>query len=149
MVAVSAGICIAAFVTDRLDGYLARKFDVACVHGRLWDSLGDKAFYCATIIAFNAQTLLDPLISWALIVREVALYITRILYIHNLSKIEQNRPLTTLHGFCMCVTIILGLFGMYARTEHLAFNIYPYMQGMASAAFLFGIGSLVHYLRIR
>ena len=149
LLAVSLGICIAAFATDRLDGYLARKLNVASVYGRLWDSLGDKAFYCATIVAFNAQAFLDPLISWALIVREVALYITRILYIDNLPKIEQNRPLTKLHGYCMCLTILLGLFRMYAITEHVAIEVYPYMQVTAFAAFIFGMGSLIHYLRIR
>src|SRR5215217_1835455 len=76
----SVAVCIVALVTDLLDGYLARRRKVASIHGRLWDSLGDKSFYAAIIIAFNAQGFLGVLVSWALLVREVVLYITRILF---------------------------------------------------------------------
>src|SRR2546423_15423205 len=81
---VSVAACAVALATDVLDGYFARRLQVASIHGRLWDSLGDKAFYAAIIIAFNAHGFLGPLVSWALIVREVALYITRLLFIEKL-----------------------------------------------------------------
>src|SRR2546423_3381568 len=81
---VSVALCVVALATDVLDGYFARRLQVASIHGRLWDSLGDKSFYAAIIIAFNAQGFLGPLVSWALIAREVALYITRILFIEKL-----------------------------------------------------------------
>src|SRR5437764_6849537 len=67
---VSVAVCIAALVTDLLDGYFARRWKVASIYGRLWDSLGNKSFYAAVIIAFNAQGFLGELVSWALIVRE-------------------------------------------------------------------------------
>jgi phosphatidylglycerophosphate synthase len=122
---------------------------VASVHGRLWDSLGDKAFYIAAIIAFNAQGFLDPLLSWALIIREVALYITRILFIENLPKIEQTRPFTNWHGYFMYLLIILGLFQMYVEIRGMSFTIYPFIQVSAGAALIFGIASMVHYLKLR
>src|SRR5258708_15341799 len=112
-VAVSA--CVVALVTDLLDGYSARRLRVASIHGRLWDSLGDKAFYAAVIVAFNAQGFLGPLISWALIVREVSLYITRVLFIEKLPSIEKIRPWTNWHGYFMYITIILGLLRMYTE----------------------------------
>jgi phosphatidylglycerophosphate synthase len=146
---LSTALCVIALATDVLDGYFARRLHVASVRGRLWDSLGDKAFYIATLIAFNAQGFLDPLISWALIVREVALYITRILFIEKLPKIEQIRPLTNWHGYFMYLTIVLGLSRMYAEVTGLSFTIYPYMQVSAYAALAFGLASLVHFLKIR
>src|SRR5260370_27737787 len=77
---VSVAVCGLALVTDVLDGYLARRLGVATVAGRHWDSLGDKAFYVSVIVAFLSNGLLGSLLSWALLFREVALYITRILY---------------------------------------------------------------------
>jgi phosphatidylglycerophosphate synthase len=148
MLFLCGALCLAAFGTDRLDGYLARRLKVASVEGRLWDSLGDKSFYAAAIIAFNSQGFLAPTLSWALIVREVALYITRILYIRNLPKIERTRPLTKLHGYCLCLTILLGLLRMYSEIHGLNLNVGPYMQVSACVALFGGLGSLVHYLRL-
>jgi phosphatidylglycerophosphate synthase len=145
---VSFGLCLAALVTDILDGYIARKLAVASVHGRHWDSLGDKAFYIAVIIAFNSNNLLGPLISWGLLVREVALYITRILYIEKLRDIERIRPFTNWHGYFMYVTIILGFISLYGRIKALDLDLYVYIQVSAYAALAFGLGSIIHYIKL-
>src|SRR5437870_11582138 len=123
---VSIAVWLVALVTDILDGYFARRLQVASVHGRLWDSLGDKAFYVAIIIAFNAQGFLGPVVSWALIVRELVLYITSILVIEKLPNIERIRPWTNWHGYFMYLTIILGLSRMYAEIHGLSLAIHQY-----------------------
>lgn len=148
LVYVSIAVCVVALVTDLLDGYLARRLKVASVHGRLWDSLGDKSFYAAIIIAFNTQGFLGPLVSWGLITREVALYITRVLFIEKLPKIEQIRPWTNWHGYFMYLTIVLGLARMYAETHGISFPVYPYMQASAYSALLFGVASIVYFLKL-
>lgn len=144
----SVVVCVIALVTDMLDGYFARRWQVASVYGRLWDSLGDKSFYAAIIIAFNAEGFLGSLVSWALIAREVALYITRILFIEKLPNLEQIRPWTNWHGYFMYLTIILGLLRMYADIRGLSFPIHPYMQVSAYAALAFGIASIIHFLKL-
>jgi|GEM_PF-1124969 len=146
---VSIALWLVALATDILDGYFARRLQVASIHGRLWDSLGDKAFYAAIIIAFNAQGFLGPLVSWALIVREIALYITRILYIEKLPKIERIRPSTNWHGYFMYLTIVLGLSRMYADIHGLSLSIHPYMQASAYAALACGVASIIHFLKLR
>jgi phosphatidylglycerophosphate synthase len=148
---VSIGSCLVALATDVLDGYLARRLHVASIRGRLWDSIGDKSFYAAIIIAFNTQGFLGPLISWALIVREVVLYITRVLYIENLPKIEQIRPSTNWHGYFMYLTIILGLSRMYAEIHGFSFPfpIHLFIQVSAYAALACGVISIIHFLRLR
>src|SRR5205085_10106144 len=123
----SGALWVIALTTDLLDGYLARRWKVASKDGRFWDSMGDKSFYAAVIIAFNSQGFLSPLISWALIAREVALYVTRILFSEKLPNLEQTRPWTKWHGYLMHVTLVLGLWRMYAEIHSLAFSIYPYM----------------------
>jgi phosphatidylglycerophosphate synthase len=138
-----------AFITDILDGYFARRFEVASIHGRLWDSLGDKAFYAGIIVAFNSQELLSPLLSWGLIVREITLYITRILYIENLPKIEAIRPFTNWHGYFMYLTIVLGLASMYVRIREIPVDLYSYIQGSATLALLCGIASIIHFYTLK
>jgi len=145
----SAAICVVALVTDVLDGYLARHLKVASIHGRMWDSLGDKSFYVAIIVAFNAHAFLGPIVSWGLLVREIALYITRVLFIEKLPLIERIRPWTNWHGYFMYLTIVLGLLRMYAEIHAIAISLNTYMQISAYAALAFGLVSVVHFLRLR
>jgi cardiolipin synthase len=145
---VSILLFVIAWATDLLDGYLARKFRIASTYGRHWDSLGDKAFYTAAIVAFNSQGFLAPLLSWALIFREIALYITRILFIENLPKMTRLHPFTKWHGYFMYLTIIWGIFRMYAELRSLPFSSYPYMQVSACAALAFGIASIIQFIRL-
>jgi phosphatidylglycerophosphate synthase len=135
-------------MTDVLDGRLARRLGVASIDGRLWDSLGDKAFYTAIIISFNAHGFLDPLVSWGLLVREIALYITRVLYIKNLPLIERIRPWTNWHGYFMYLTIVLGLWRMHTIANGYSSPLHPYMQAAAYAALVFGIASIIHQVTL-
>jgi phosphatidylglycerophosphate synthase len=148
---VSVGLCLVALLTDLLDGYLARRLQVDSIHGRLWDSLGDKSFYAGIIIAFQTQGFLGPLVCWCLIVREIALYITRVLFIEKLPKIEEIRPSTNWHGYFMYITIVLGLSRMYAEIHGLSFPfpIHLSMQISAYAAVACGVFSIIHFLRLR
>jgi phosphatidylglycerophosphate synthase len=124
---------------------------VDSILGRHWDSLGDKSFYAAIIIAFNAQGFLDPLVTWALIVRELGLYITRILYAEKLPQIERIRPSTNFHGYFMYLIMLLGLARMYAEIHALSFpiSIHISMQVAAYAAVTSGVVSIIHYLKLR
>jgi CDP-diacylglycerol--glycerol-3-phosphate 3-phosphatidyltransferase len=144
----SAALWMFALTTDLLDGYLARRWKVASQYGRFWDSMGDKSFYAAVIIAFNAQGFLSPLISWALIAREIALYVTRILFSEKLPNIEQIRPWTNWHGYFMHLTLVLGLLRMYAEIHVLSLSLHPYMQLSALAALVFGVVSIFKFLKL-
>jgi phosphatidylglycerophosphate synthase len=146
---VSVILIVIALVTDLLDGFFARKLDVASIHGRLWDSLGDKAVYAGIIVAFNSHGFLAPVLSWGLLVREVALYITRVLYIENLPKVEQIRPFTNWHGYFMYLMIILGFMSMYIEIKGFSVDLYGYIQGAALLALICGIASIIHYLRLK
>lgn len=145
---VSLALCVMAFATDVLDGFCARRFGVASIKGRHWDSLGDKTFYVAVIVAFLSNNLLGPLICWALLTREVALYITRILFIEKIDQVEQIRPYTNWHGYFFYATIVLGLAQMYARLNSSAIDLYPYTQMVAIASLAFGVASIFRYLRL-
>lgn len=144
----SGVLWIVSLTTDLLDGYLARRWKVATQYGRFWDSMGDKSFYAAVIIAFNAQGFLSPLISWALIAREIALYVTRILFSEKLPNIEQIRPWTNWHGYFMHLTLILGLLRMYAEIHVLSLTLHPYMQLSALAALALGVVSIFKFLKL-
>jgi phosphatidylglycerophosphate synthase len=146
----SAALWGVSLTTDLLDGYLARRWRVDTILGRLWDSMGDKSFYAAMIVAFNTQGFLGPLISWALIAREVALYVTRILYSDKLPNIEDVRPWTDSHGYFMHLTLVLGLVRMYTELRGLTvpLPIHPLMQVSAFIALVLGVASIFLFLNL-
>ena len=86
--------------------------------------------------------------SWGLIAREISLYITRVLFIEKLPKLEQIRPWTNWHGYFMYAVIVLGLLQMYGETHGLTLSLYLYMQVAAYSAFVFGVASIVAFLKL-
>ena len=149
LIVISFGLVIIYFVTDIFDGFLARKLNVTSMSGRQWDSLGDKSFYIAVIISFLDNGILNPLISWGLIVREVALYILRLLYIEKLPQLEDIRPYTNWHGYFMYLLIALGFVHMYGKIQGAHFELYTYIQIAALCSLLFGIGSIFKFLSLK
>lgn len=145
---ISVALCAAALATGILDGFLARRLGVASTNARHWDSLGDKAFYVAVIVAFLTNGLLGPVLSWALLLREVALYITRILFIENIGQIERIRPCTNWHGYFMYGTIVLGMAEMYGRIYGASIELYAYIQMTAIIALAFGVASIFAFIRL-
>ena len=146
---LSIAITILAALTDMADGKLARALGVASVTGRQWDSLGDKAFYIAVIVAFLENGMLFSVLAWGLLVREVALYIMRVLYIDNLPEVERIRPYTNWHGYFMYAVIVLGFLEMHARIQGLESGLYVLIQCFALGALAFGLLSIVKYVTLK
>lgn len=145
---ICVGICAVALLTDILDGFFARRLGVASTEGRHWDSLGDKSFYIAIVVSFLSNQLLLTVLAWGLLAREVALYITRILYIQNLGRVEEIRPFTNWHGYFMYGLIVLGFIEMFGRVNHQNYSLYLPIQLAALAALGCGVASIFAYVRL-
>ncbi len=50
---VATGIFVAAILTDLIDGYVARKYDLITDFGKLWDPIADKALTGAAFISLS------------------------------------------------------------------------------------------------
>jgi len=57
---VAAGLFILAAVTDALDGYLARKWQVVSKFGRIMDPFCDKILVLGAVIYLGSPRFLDP-----------------------------------------------------------------------------------------
>ncbi|MCG8509963.1 MAG: CDP-alcohol phosphatidyltransferase family protein, partial [Rhodospirillales bacterium] len=145
---VSIVVCGIALMTDIADGLLARYWKVHSVLGRQWDSLGDKPFYIAIIIAFLDNGFLSSIIAWGLITREISLYILRVLYIEKLPKLEEIRPYTNWHGYFMYGTIILGLSAMHGQIYSVAFEYDSLVNLSAGLSLLFGVLSIKKFMEL-
>jgi len=72
------GVALLAQASDHLDGYLARNLERSPLIGWLFDSLADRVFYVAALLAFaSAYGLALPLIG-LFVLREIGLYVLRV-----------------------------------------------------------------------
>ena len=72
--ALAAAIFAAATITDFLDGFLARKFDLISNLGKVLDPIADKALVVIALLAIAANSGLDPwflIPSTAIVFREI------------------------------------------------------------------------------
>ena len=70
---IIAGILfIIASLTDFLDGYIARKYNLITDEGKLMDAIADKILVNSVIIILSSQGFIHPIIPVIVIIRDVA-----------------------------------------------------------------------------
>lgn len=134
---------IASYVSDLVDGYVARRLSVASKEGQLWDSLADKAVYIGAVVAMNNQGILHPIIAWALILRDVGMYVSRIVYIEKLDRLRDLKAYSYAHCALIYSTITLGFLEMYELVRRGTFGSLLLVNIAAALTFIVGsVGSL-------
>lgn len=106
---------IIAALTDILDGYLARHYNIMTKFGRIADPFVDKVLICGSFIFFNGWASLKPFIgSWMVLV-----IVVREFLVHGLRTIAESRGVSfgsTIWGkqktFIQCITVIWIIFYM-------------------------------------
>lgn len=67
---IAAGIFAAASITDFLDGYIARKYNMVTDFGKMVDAIADKMLVNSTLIILSAQGFVAPIITVIIIFRD-------------------------------------------------------------------------------
>ncbi len=105
---IAATTAILAQVLDHLDGWITRRVSQPSLEGWLFDSVSDRAFYIAAILAFGREYGIPDLLVWAAVLREVSLYAVRISVGDFSKRLPQSRTLALIHAGLIRIAIALG-----------------------------------------
>jgi len=106
-------VAVIAQATDHLDGYLARRTTGGTVTGWLFDSVGDRAFYIAAVIAFDREYGLGSFLVWSFTFREICLYAFRVGVGDFQQLVPGFRKLVLIHAGVVRLGIIIGCLVPY------------------------------------
>ena len=67
---IAAGIFLLAFLTDILDGHLARKYQVVSDFGKLADPIADKMLVTAALLMMVFHWMISPIVAIIILCRE-------------------------------------------------------------------------------
>lgn len=102
-------IVIVAGVTDALDGFLCRRWNVRSEVGYVMDAMGDRAIHLALLLSISTRYGVDPIFIWLLVFRDIAIYAIRILSRNWFARSLELRWLSVLHATNLRLWIALFL----------------------------------------
>jgi phosphatidylglycerophosphate synthase len=108
LLTASIVVAVIAQFTDHLDGYLARRTTGKSVTGWLFDSVADRAFYIAAVIAFDREYGLGWFLVWSFTFREICLYAFRVGVGDFERLVPRFRKLVLVHAGVVRLAIVVG-----------------------------------------
>lgn len=106
---IAGVIFIIASLTDFLDGYIARKYNLVTDFGKLVDAIADKVLVNSVLIILAAQGFISPIIPVVIIFRDCVVDAIKMLAASKgtvVAAIKSGKLKTA----CMMVGIVLTLF---------------------------------------
>lgn len=105
--AVSIPILLIAQATDNLDGFVARRYSIPTKAGYLEDSISDKAFQIAVLLAVTREYDLNLLLVWGVFLRELAILSIRAAYSFSSDELLKLRTYSILYAVFVRISIVL------------------------------------------
>lgn len=145
----SVAIAIAAWVSDVLDGSLAKHWAVQTQAGRFLDGLGDKAFYLALLLVMLRTNDATLLLVWLLAAREIFLYALRSVDPLQIENTDRFRILSWTYALCIRTWFALFLTHYFlVLTVHTGLPFFRFAIAFGYAAAIVGGYHLFSLIRV-
>ncbi len=106
---VSGVLFILASITDFLDGYIARKYNMVTDLGKMLDAIADKVLVNCVLIILAAQGLIHPIIPVIIVSRDTIVDVIKMI-VGNKKQAVAAIKSGKFKTICMMIGIILTLF---------------------------------------
>ena len=119
---VAAIIFIIAACTDKLDGWMARKYNQVTELGKLMDPIADKLLTCGTLIVaaiFNefGNAVLGWVVTALFLIREIGITIMRFFVIDTGGKVIAASQAGKYKTLCQCIGLAMLMLPMWSLAD--------------------------------
>ena len=127
---ILCAIFIIASITDKLDGYLARKNNQVTTFGKFLDPIADKILVIATMVMFVEMGRLPAWIPIIVIFREFLVSGYRLIAVENSGKVVAANIWGKLKTVTQMIAIILAFVDLNAFGECFTGNLTGFAFGL-------------------
>lgn len=132
------GVFVFASLTDLLDGYIARRFDLITDFGKLFDPLADKLMVLSVIWALALKGILPWAPLWVLAVKELIMVVGSYLLLKR-DLVVYAKSVGKVAQFFIVVALIISFF-------HEHFKVTPVHVYLLWAGIVLSLIALSYYL---
>jgi len=140
--AAAMWLFLAAGLSDVLDGFIAKRFDLCTTLGAVLDPLADKFLIASSVVVLACLGYLPWWLAVTIFVRDVVIVGGAITFYHRYRRLEMSPSLPSkLNTFAQILLVFLML-AQLSRT----LQVDPWLPVLFGAAFLTALISGVHYV---
>ncbi len=126
---------ILAALSDWLDGYLARKYNVVSAFGKIMDPIADKFLMLSAFGLFSLEGIMPWWMFWVIAVREIGLTVFRlaamakgkVLAAERAGKVKTVLQMTTALVILFCMDILFGPFRVAWPVVEACIDMMPFL----------------------
>ena len=138
---LAAGVFVLAGLTDVLDGYIARKFNMITDIGKVFDPLADKLMQVTAVLCLYLCGMLPPWVLWLIVVKECTMVVTAVyMFIRKVVTYSDWYGKAATVVFYAAVLLIM-ISGNGAEP----YGVYPFV--LAVCAVFPGLGYLIRLIK--
>lgn len=131
-------VFVAASLTDLLDGYIARKYDMITDFGKLFDPLADKLMVLSVMTSLTIKHIIPWPVLTVILIKELLMIIgSYILLKHEILVYAKSV------GKVAQFTIVVGLILSFFHESFTAFPLHLIILGIGTAL---TVGAFIYYL---
>lgn len=121
------GLFFIAYLTDILDGYLARKYNEITEFGKIVDPLADKIIIAIVVIQFYIGGVIPEFYFWIIILRDVLIFLGGIYVSNKIGKILPSNKLGKATVFSIMLFFLAVIFRIDLNSEFV-YNFLLYLS---------------------
>jgi len=125
-----------AYLSDLLDGFLARKFNEITEFGKIIDPLADKVFVIGIILQLYISGEITHLYFWIVLLRDVIILIGGVIVSKTIGKVLPSNLLGKITVASIAIFLLAVILG--AKETPLLFNVLQYGSIFLSFASVLG-----------
>lgn len=131
------GLFFIAYMTDLLDGFLARKFNEITEMGKILDPLADKIVVLTIVVKFYLDGIIPEFYFWIIILRDIIIFIGGIFISNKIGKVLPSNNLGKGTVFSIMMFFLAVIFDAENDATWL-YNFLLYTSTFLSFASVFG-----------